>query len=397
MKKMTYRSIIVIVAIAASACSRNNGSPAEFTAHSEEENTIELTEGQMKTADIKFGKTEQRQISGAIKANGILDVPPQNLVSISVPLGGFLKSTSLLQGSKVTKGELIAVIENPDYIQLQQDFLEARNQLEFYKADYERQQDLAKENVNAQKTLQQSKMTYLNGVARKSGLEAKLKLINIDFNALGDGKIVSTANVFSPINGYVTQVNVNIGKFVNPADVLFGIVDTDHLHAELTIFEKDVTKIKLGQRVRFTLADELSERIATVYLIGREIRPDRTITIHCHIEKKDKELLPGMYLKAAVETGGTIVTSLPDEAIIDYQGKKYIFTPTNAKHGKEKSEGEDQHKTEHHFLMTEIATGYSEAGYTEVILPDKIDKNSSIVVRGGYAILSKMKNSEEEE
>jgi len=377
------------------ACQKNETTEAE-TAHQEQANTVELTEAQIKTAGIQMGKAEQRQISGVVKVNGLLDVPPQQLVSISVPLGGFLKSTILLQGSKVKKGQLIAVIENPEYIQLQQDYLEASNQLDFLKADYDRQMELASENVNAQKTLQQSKTNYLNGVARKSGLEAKLKLINIDFAALQKGTITSVGNIYSPIDGFVTEVNVNIGKFVNPADVLFEIVDTEHLHAELTIFEKDIPKIKLGQKVRFTLANETTERTAVVYLIGRQIRQDRTINIHCHLDKEDKDLLPGMYLKAIVETGGALVTALPDEAIIDYQGKEYVFVPTAAEHALNKNEAEAQHKEEHHFLMVAVTTGHHESGFTEVQFPDGFDLQSEIVVKGGYAILSKMKNVEEE-
>lgn len=394
--KLKYKIWLMGMVFLISACQKNE-TVESATAHEEEINTIELTEAQIVTAGIQLGKAEQRQISGVVKVNGLLDVPPQQLISISVPLGGFLKSTSLLQGSKVRKGQLIAVIENPEYIQLQQDYLEACNQLDYLKADFDRQVALASENVNAQKTLQQSKANYLNGVARKSGLEAKLKLINIDFATLQKGTITSVANVYSPIDGFVTEVNVNIGKFVNPADVLFEIVDTEHLHAELTIFEKDVPKIRLGQKVRFTLANETAERTAVVYLIGRKIRQDRTINIHCHIDKEDKNLLPGMYLKAIVETGGVLVTTLPDEAIVNYQGKEYIFVPTSIEHTLNKNETTAQHKEEHHFLMVVVTTGNREDGFTEVIFPDNFDQQTDIVVKGAYAILSKMKNVEEEE
>lgn len=372
--------------------------------HDEEENTVELSLEQLKTAGIEFGKVEQKQISGTIKVNGLLDVPPQQLVSVSAPLGGFLKSTTLLQGSRVKKGQLIAVIENPEYIQLQQDYLEAKSQFDFAQADYERQQELAKENVNAQKTLQQAKTTYQSWVAKKNGLLARLKLINVDIASLEGGAISSTSNIYSIINGFVTEVNVNIGKFVNPSDVLFEIVDTEHLHAELIIFEKDVRKIKIGQKVRFTLANESKERMATVYLIGREISTDRTIRIHCHIDKEDKDLLPGMYLKAIVETGGALVAALPDEAIIDFQGKKYVFIKTKEDHAHEEGndnedeskEGVEQKEEGQHFIIQEITVGNSELGYTEVNLSQGWDNANEVVIKGAYAILSKMKNSEEE-
>jgi cobalt-zinc-cadmium efflux system membrane fusion protein len=194
---------------------------------------------------------------------------------------------------------------------------------------------------------------------------------------------------------------VNIGKFVNPSDVLFEIVDTEHLHAELIVFEKDVLKIKIGQKVRFTLANETRERMATVYLIGREIREDRTVRIHCHIDTEDKELLPGMYLSALVETGGALVPALPNEAVISYQGRKYIFVLSEEIHQEGQQDESASSKVEQpredsqHFSMVEIQTSNSELGYTEVTVPDSVS-NSQIVIKGAYSILSKMKNSEEE-
>ena len=392
-----YKSLQFILVISFIVLLSSCGSaPAESAEehHEEEENTVELTGAQMKTANVTFGNVEQKQISGTIKVNGELDVPPQQLVSVSVPFGGFLKNTPLLQGSRVQKGQVIATIENSEYIQLQQDYLEARNEFEFAKIDFERQQQLSTENVNSQKTFQQSKASYQTWTAKKSGLQAKLKLLNIDLENLEKGNITSTANIYSPINGFVTEVNVNIGKFVSPTDVLFEIVDTEHLHAELIIFEKDVPKIKIGQKVRFTLANETAERIATVYLIGREISTDRTIRIHCHIDKEDKNLLPGMYLKAIVEAGSASVNALPDQAIVDFQGKKYVFAA-----GEEKPSDSDNKEGEQegtHFTMIEVTTGNSELGYTEVFLPENWKTETQVVVTGAYSILSKIKNSEEE-
>jgi cobalt-zinc-cadmium efflux system membrane fusion protein len=373
MKKLIFLNLLFVI-----ACNKPGQQPVE--SHQEEQNTIELTADQIKNAGVVIGKPEQRQISGVVNANGQLDVPPQQLVSVSVPLGGFLKSTTLLPGSKVKQGQLIAVIENPDYIQLQQDYLEARNQSEYNKAEYDRQQELAKENINAQKTVQQAKTSYLNGLARFNGLAARLRMINIEASSLKEENITSTANVYSPIDGFVTDVNVNIGKFVNPSDVLFTIVDTEHLHAELTVFEKDIPNIHLKQKVRFILANENKERTATVYLIGREIKPDRTINIHCHIDNEDTNLLPGMYLSAIIETGDVDVTALPEDAVVDYQGKRYIFIPV----------------PDNHFKLVEITTGPSENGFVEVNLPKELSINSNFVVRGGYAILSQMKNTVEE-
>lgn len=397
-KSISILSIFISLALTMSCGSKSTKEAIAEEHHSEEENTVEFTEAQYKTAGIELGKIENKQISGTVKVNGKLDVPPQQMVSISVPLGGFLKSTPLLQGSRVKAGQVIATMENLDFIQMQQDYIEAKNQSEFAKMDYDRQLDLAKHNVNAQKTLQQAKTTYASWQTKANGLREKLKMISIDLAPLNEGKISSTINLYSPINGYVTQVNVNIGKFVNPSDILFEIVDTEHLHAELTVFEKDVPKLKIGQKVRFTLANETKERMATVFLLGRQIGLDRTIRVHCHIDKEDTNLLPGMYLKAVVETGGLEVTALPDKAIIDYQGKKYIFFQlTEQPHTALKDESKAEHEAEYHFTMFEVQIGNSEMGYTEVMLPsDFKTETAQIVVKNAYAILSKMKNSEEE-
>ena len=363
----------------------------------EESNVVEFTSAQYMTAGIELGNVESKQISGTIRASGMLDVPPQQLVSISIPLGGFLKSTELLQGFRVTKGQIIATLESMDFVQMQQEYIEARNQFDLAKADYDRQQELAKENVNAQKTVQQSQSNFATWQGKMKGLLAKLKMLDINLSSLDEGEISNTINVYSPISGYVTEVNVNIGKFVNPSDVLFEIVNTEHLHAELTIFEKDIPKIKIGQKVRFTLANENKERIAEVYLIGRKISADRTIRLHCHIETIDNQLLPGMYLKAVVETGGIQVSALPNEAINDYQGKKYIFI-SGLEVNSLTTEKQNDEKQNHHFTMVEIEVGDSEMGYTEVIWPENLNVvTTKVVIKGAYSILSKMKNSEEEE
>ena len=351
-------------------------------------NTVEITANQYKTAEVEIGTIEEKALSGTTKVNGMLDVPPQNLVSISTPFGGFLKNTEMLQGLKVRKGQVVAIMQNPDYIQPQQDYIDYKSQLNYLKLEYERQQELAKENVNAQKTLQKSKAEYESMRARVLGLKTKLQLMNINMSSLEKGNIQSTIPLYSPINGYVTQVNTNIGAFATATDVLFKIANTEHLHAELTVFEKDVPKLKIGQKVRFTLANETQERMATVYLVGKEISQERTVQIHCHLDKEDTNLLPGMYLKALVESGSKKVPALPSKAIVEFEGSKYIFIADS-----EKAKGKEATK----YKLVTVKTGVSELNYTELIFDSTTDwKNWKVVTNGAYDLLSKMKNSEEE-
>ena len=376
-------TVVVTLIFGCKQQTSTSGAEPENSIDSSTVSTVTLTDGQIQNAGVQLGQVESRQISGTVKANGVLDVPPQQLVSVSAPLAGFLKNTDLLQGSHVKKGQLVATIENLDFIQLQQDYVDAKSHYEFAKGDYERQQLLAKEEVNSEKTIQQSKANFLSWQAKYNGLREKLNVVKMNIASIEAGNFSSVIHIYSPIDGYVTQVNVNIGKFVNPTDVLFEIVDTEHLHVELTVFEKDVPKIKIGQRVRFFLANETSERFATVYLIGRQISHERTVRIHCHIDKEDRELLPGMYLSAQVETGGISMPALPDGAIVPYQGKKYVFIPedTDVKNGRA-------------YNMVEVETGESESGFTSVQFNRKFSANSHVVVKGGYELLSMLKNTE---
>ena len=369
------------------SCSKK-GSQAvpESTTSTESTNIVSLTNAQIASAGIELGKIEQRQISGTIKVNGILDVPPQNMVSVSVPMGGFLKSTSLLQGSRVEKGQVIATVENLDFIQIQQDFLEAQNQLELTQAEYNRQQELAKENVNAQKTVQQAKSQFTSWSIKANALAEKLRLLNVKPELIEPEKISSVIPLHAPITGYVTAININVGKFANPGDVLFTIVDTQHLHAELTVFEKDLPQIKVGQKIRFTLVNESKERTATVHLIGREISADRTVRIHGHLDVEDKNLLPGMYLQGLIETSGAMVSALPSDAMVTYDNKNYIFIF--------ESKADDAVN----YRIVEIETGNSEMDFTEIGVGDAPNfLQWQVVTKGAYALLSKMKNQAEAE
>lgn len=361
------------------ACNKPQPEQPPEKTESSDQSTIVLTEVQYTMAGIKLGRIEKKAISKSIKATGFLDVPPQQLVSVSVPYGGILKSTDLLEGMWVDKGQIIAVMEHPDYIQLQQEYVDASGQLAFLKLEYERQQELSKENVTAAKTFQKTEADYNTQRAKVQGLTQKLALLNITPAKIAQQGISSSITVMAPINGYITQVNANIGKFVNDNDVLFQIVDTRHLHAEVTIFEKDVPFIAIEDKVRFILANETKERIAHVHLIGRNINEDRTVRLHCHIDVEDKNMLPGMYLKAWIESSASAVSALPESAFVQAGGKDYIFVQSG----------------DRIFQQTEVTKGASENGFTEVTLPEDFNQQSEIVTAGAYAILSKNLNSEE--
>ncbi|RWZ89433.1 MAG: efflux RND transporter periplasmic adaptor subunit [Hydrotalea sp. AMD] len=354
------------------------------------QNTVSLSAEQYQAIKIKTGKSELRNLSAAIQVNGKLEVPPQNAVSITVPYGGIVKATSLLQGKRVSKGERLVTLENPEFIQLQQDYLDSKSQLEFLTTEYNRQQELSAQNINAKKTLQKAKADYLGAQNSVKGLKAKLSLLNINVNTLEKNGIQNTVSIYSPINGFVTQVNVNRGTYVSPNDMMFRIVNAENVYVELDVFEKDIPKLKIGQMVRFSLANDSASHTAKIYLIGKEIDKDRSIPVNCRItEKIDPAMVPGMYLKASIETGSNQVTALPEKSVVNFGGKSYIFLP--------EADKTEQNNKSYSFRMVEIQTGVTENGYTEVIFPQEFNAQTEIVIDGAYDLLSKMKNSAEEE
>jgi cobalt-zinc-cadmium efflux system membrane fusion protein len=362
------------------SCSAPSGKQNTSVKIDKKSNEVSLSDEQFKSIKIQLGSLESRSLSGSIKANGMLDVPPQNLVSISAPLGGFVKSTDLLQGMHVKKGQVVVVLEHPDYIQLQQDYLDNKNQLEFLEQEYHRQLDLSKENINALKALQHSKSTYLSTKAKVEGLKAKLKLVNINPTDIESGEIKNSVSILSPIAGFVSQVNVNIGMHVNPIDVMFRIVDTDHVHAEAQVFEKDIPKLKIGQLAHILLSNESQERLAKVFLIGKEITPERTVRVHCHLEGEDANLIPGTYFSAIIETGLNSVSALPTDAIVNFEARHYVFV--------------EKDETKHTYQLLEVKTGASDEGYVEI--DSRLnDFRNKIVVSGGFELLNMLKNVEE--
>ena len=379
--------LLLITGITITACKgKKEETKTEVATVQKVTDEVTLSNSQYKVADIQTGKIEMRNLSNVIKANGMLDVPPQNVVSISAPLGGYVKTSGLLPGQAIHKGQMLASIENPEFINIQQEYLESKAKLEYLELEYKRQEELRKEDVNAAKIFQQVSSDLKVMKAKISGLEQKLALIGINKTTVQSGRISRTANLYSPISGYVAASNINRGKYVSPTDVLFEIANKDDIHLVLNVFEKDVMKIKVGQSIRFSLANETDyNRIAKVFLIGKEKGSDGTIPVHCHLKNaNDAALLPGMYAKALIETTNNSVTALPVAAIIQSEGNDFIFIQTR------------QDKDGYTFKMIPVKKGIEENGYAEVGFPDGFDSNAfHIVVKGAYALLSAMKNVEE--
>jgi membrane fusion protein, heavy metal efflux system len=377
---MTKNIFTVILAATFFLSCKNGTKTEEKEAALTPENTVTLTDAQLKNAAIVTGKIEEKEISSVLKVNGKIDVPPQNMVSISVPLGGYLKTTKLLPGMHINKGEVIAVMEDQQYIQLQQDYLTAKAKVVFLENEYQRQKDLNQSQASSDKVYQQAETDYKMQLVLISALKEKLQLAGVNISKLNVNNISRGISVYSPINGFVSKVNVNIGKYVSPTDVLFELVNPADIHLALKIFEKDVSKLFIGQKlIAYTNNEPNKKHPCEILLIGKDLSADGNTDVHCHFEDYDKTLIPGTYMNAEIEVQSSKTNVLPQDAIVHFENKNYAFIKT----------GDRQ------FKMTAITTGNEEGGFVEI----KADENltdKTFVVKGAYTLLMALKNKSEE-
>ena len=346
-----------------------------------DETTVTLTDAQLKNTPIETMSLSVKNISTVLKINGKIDVPPQNLVSVSVPLGGYLKNTTLLPGMKVSKGQVIAVIENPQFIQLQQDYLMAKSKLHFAELDYNRQKKLNQSQASSDKVMQQAQSEMNSQRIMMNTLAEQLQLVNINAGSLTSGNIRKSVPVYSTINGFVSKVNVNIGKFVNPSDVLFELINPNDIHLNLKVYEKDLEMLKIGQRFTANTNTQPEKKYGgEIILISKDINTDGTADVHCHFEQYDHNLTPGMYMNAEIETETSFFNALPEESIVNFEGQDYVFV-------------EEKKQT---YKMIPVTLGESENGFIQIKNFEDF-KNTKIVTKNAYTLLMKLKNTASEE
>lgn len=341
---------------------------------------VTITASQFSSSLMELGKFSKQVFYQSVKTNGMFDVPPESKASVSAYFGGYVKELNLLPGQEVKKGQLLFTLENPDYVQLQEEFLVAKAQLGYLKSDFERQKELVKDNVTSRKNFLKAESDYRVTSATYESLKKKLGLMNINPNNITENSIRSTISVTAPISGYITSVNAEKGMFLNPADIAATITDTEHLHIELNIFETDFPQVEIGQQIQFRLQKEGSNYYqAKVYLISKSIDAQkRTANVHAHLINDAEERLfaPGMYVEAEIFTTTDSLPALPQEAIVDLEDRHYVLIKT----GKQT----DVIK----FDRKEIQVGRTANGFTEIKNAADFDENSEFLVKGAFNLIN---------
>jgi len=326
--------VIAIIALTLLNCSKSS-TKVEATTAQEKENSIfktddvvEITKDQFENESLSLTSLSDYEFSKGISSTGVIDVPPNGRAIISAQIGGYIKNSPLLVGDQVKKGQLLVTIENIKFLELQQQYMEAKEQLTFLKSDYERQQELFSEKISSEKSFLKAESNYKINLATYNGLKKKLELLHIDPVQVESGKLTSVSKIYAPISGDITDINITTGSYVSSSDEIMAIVNTDHIHLELKIFEKDIVKVKIGQTVLFSLPESGSKEFrGSVHLIGKSIGQDRTVMLHAHIEEPHEEgFIPGMFVQASILTNEASGMGIIDKALIDQNGMKFIVS-----------------------------------------------------------------------
>ena len=336
MQKYIYKIItLFIFAIISSCGDTDNKSSENGASEIQKDNRIQITQAQFDQNKMEIAGMTESDFPIMVTSSGMIDVPPENRAVVSATIGGYIKTTPLLIGDKVRKGQLLVTIENPEFVSLQQQYMEVNGQLSYLKAEYERQQTMVAENITSKKSFLKAESDYKTGVAQYNGLRKQLVMLNISPEQVEKGNISSMAAIYAPIAGSITSVNVSKGTYVTPATSIMEIINNDHIHLELSVFEKDIMKVKKDQVVEFKIPEASKEvYMAEVHLVGTSIGENRTIMVHAHIDNEDEaNFLTGMFVEANIITDTSKQISLPSNAIAVVDNESYVLVLDEKKEG----------------------------------------------------------------
>ena len=348
---------------------------------------LHLSQQKFEAMGLKVDSLPKKNLSGFVEANGQLEVPPQNEAAITAIIGANVTDIKVIEGDKVKKGTVLAYLSHPDLIKLQTDYSNAYHKMGYLEKEYKRQKRLYEAEVASGREFQQTEADYRSAKGMVSGIESQLRLFGVNLNRIRDGHIYNQVPVVSPIEGFVEKVNVKLGQFVPQQKELFEIINTHHVHADLMVFEKDVSKIKVGQTVEFQIESLPGSNLkATIFSIGKTFEKNpKAVHVHADIENKQNNLFPGMYLNGKILTSENEVTALPEEAIITDNGEKYIFTA-------QKITENEEEKWEIRPLL--IRTGQENDGWVEIKLLQALNKGGKVVWNEAYYLISELKKGE---
>lgn len=418
---MIFSSLFSVISCGSTSSNAETGNSEEakteegHTDEHENPNTATLTEEQIKSIGIELGTIEQKQLTASVKANGVLKVPNQNKASINSVYRGVVKSLLVQPGNYVSKGQTIATIANPEFVQVQSDYLNVNAKISLAELEVNRQKELNAGNAGALKNLQSAETELRTLRTAASTFAQQIQLMGINPASLQNEKLVSVLAVRSPINGVVSNVMVEMGSYVDVTTPVAEIVDNSQLHLDLFVYEKDLPKLKNNQVIHFTVTNNPGKEYdAQIYSLGSSFEGEsKAVTVHAKVQGVKTGLIDGMNVTAAISLEQTTVPAVPNDAIVTVDGQDYIFVLTddhaedehkndgkdtvklNSKDPHEHKEGEKKEEEKGKtFERIPVAKGKTDVGYTEITLLREIPKDAKIVTKGAFFVSAKMTNTE---
>jgi membrane fusion protein, heavy metal efflux system len=324
--KTVYTILFSAFILSSCGTSPKTTSTKEDAAAILESNMVQLTKEQATLAQLELAPIQQGKMKGMTHLNGVIDVPPTGIASVSIPMGGYIQDINLIPGTFVKKGQVLATAKDPAYVQLQENYLATKAKLSYLQQDLDRQKALLTQEAVSKKSFQQIQADFNSNAIQLKALSEQLKLINIQPESLTTEKMSSLVQLVAPIAGYISKVNINRGKYVTPSDILLEIINPNDIHAAITIYEKDIANFKVGMKGTVTLTQDPTKKYpVSVLAVAHNINEDKTALLHCHFDKIPANVLPGMFLTAdmVVETKEAVL--IPIASVQRFQGKDYIF------------------------------------------------------------------------
>lgn len=377
MKRYSYILFVLAIVFLSSCGGENKPSEGE-NAKQEDASLVEITLEQFNSMKMEISPLLERKFDNTVKASGKIDVPPKNRAKVTSFVGGYVKSISLLVGDKIAKGQPLLTLESPEYIDLQQSYLEIAGQMEYLKSEYERQKTLFDEKISSQKKYLEAESDYKRAKATYESLRQKLNMLRINPSQVEQGKFSSYITVYSPISGDITAINANVGMAISPVDVIMEIVETQAMHLELAVFEKDIFNLKNGQKIKFIVPQVSSEEFeAKVSQIGKSVGGnDRVINVYASLDINTKQkLLTGMFVEAQLVADSRNALSVPFDAVTTEEGNNFLLVLESEKEGV------------YTFRKTLVKTGERNGDWIEIILNDNLNDNTKVLSKGVYDVM----------
>ena len=346
--------------------------------HAEELTQIHISAFQAEALEIQTDTLKKRNLGASIAVNGELKVPPQNQAIITSVFGANISEIKVGEGEKINKNQVLAYLSHPDLINLQIEYSQMKNELSYLKREFKRQEKLYKEGVASGMIFQEAEKKYSSARQQTKGLEAKLHLLNLNPKAIENGEIYQQIPVVSPIDGFMQQINVRTGQFVEPQTAIFELVNPKDIYAELKVYEKEASQISAGQEVKLKILSSIDEEInAVVYSVGKAFNSDsKAIKVLAKLENQDQKLFPGTFVKAKIKKDKNSVIALPESAIVDVEDKNYAFIGIKNQAG------------DWEFSAEEVKINQSDEGWIPVTFFREIPKNTLFAYNHAYYLLA---------